>query len=125
MAADFEGLKDVSELASRAAGLRRDKSVREALKKDRAEEETEQRQTSEILHLERQLLSTEERQTALNQLRARWKKIASEANATADSRERRMARRILRGLMMGSGERVKDAEYRAVLAEFRPANARQ
>lgn len=36
-----------------------------------------------------------------------------------------MARRILRGLMMGSGERVKDPDYRAKLAEFRPANPRQ
>ncbi len=125
MAADFEGLRDVSGLESRAAVLRRDKQVRDALKKDRAEEESEQRQTGEILNLERQLLSTEEKQTALNQLRARWKRIASTANAAEDSTERRMARRILRGLMMGSGDRVKDAEYRAMLAEFRPANSRQ
>ena len=129
MAADFEGLKDVSEFMSRAAVLHRDKKVRDTLKKDRAEEENEQRRIDEILSMERQLLaalgSAGERRTALSQLRVRWQKIASVADAAEDSAERRMARRILRGLMMASGERVKDPDYRAMLAEFRPANLRQ
>ena len=112
MAADFEGLKDVSEFMSRAAVLHCDKKVRDTLKKDRAEEENEQRRIDEILSMERQL-------------RVRWHRIASVADASEDSAERRMARRILRGQMMGSGERVKDPDYRAMLAEFRPANLRQ
>ncbi|MEP6535606.1 MAG: hypothetical protein ABJF23_09835 [Bryobacteraceae bacterium] len=119
IAADFDGLKDTGDLSSRAASLRRDKRVRDALKKDRAEEESEQRQTDEILGMERQLISSEEKQTVLSQLRVRWKHIAAAANAPEDSPERRTARRILRGLTMGAGERVKDADYRALLAEFR------
>ncbi len=129
LAADFERLKDVAGFVSRASALHRDKEVRNELKKDRAEEESEQRQTGEILGMERQLApplgSGDERQTVLNQLRVRWKKIASMANASEDSAERRTARRILRGLTMGSGERVKDPEYLAMLAEFRPANPRR
>jgi len=119
MSTDFEGLRDVSSFSTRAAELHRDKKVRDALKKDRAEEDSEQRQTDEILGMERQLTASDDRQTVLSQLRVRWKRIASAANAAEDSAERRMARRILRGLTMGAGERVKDAEYQALLAELR------
>ena len=109
MAADFEGLKRVSEFMSRAAVLHCDKQVRDTLKKDRAEEQNEQRRIDEFLSMERQL-------------RVRWQRIASVANASEDSAERRMARRILRGLMRGSGERVKGPDCRVMLAEFRPAS---
>jgi len=120
LATDFTSLKDVSEFTSRAAGLQRDKQVREALKKDRSSDENEQRQIDEILAMERQLIFAEERSNVLMQLRDRWKKVAATANGSSDSPERRMARRILRGLTMGADERTKDMEYRAILASYRP-----
>jgi poly(3-hydroxybutyrate) depolymerase len=115
---DFEGLKDMSAFSEQAAVLRRDKRVREALKRDRADEENEQRQLDEIMSMERQLASGE-RQAVLNQLRARWKKLSAASQQSVDSSERRMARRISRGLAMGVNERSKDPEYRAIIAEFR------
>src|SRR5713101_2158347 len=66
---DFSGLKDVAEAASRVAELGRDKKVRDAVKKDREEENRERRQTDEILAAENQLLSSDGRPMALAHLR--------------------------------------------------------
>jgi hypothetical protein len=119
LAKDLAGLKDVSEPSARAAALGRDKQVRDALKKDRDEENRERRQMEEILTAEDQL-SSDGRSMALVQLRDLWKKLASTANRPADSADRRIARRMLRGLSMGVAERTKDEEYRKIVAEFRP-----
>ena len=116
---DFSGLKDVAEAASRVAELGRDKKVRDAVKKDREEENRERRQTDEILAAENQL-STDGRSMALVHLRDRWKKLAAVANGPADSADRRIARRMLRGLSSGVAERTKDEEYRKMVDEFRP-----
>jgi len=120
--ADFGGLKDVSELAARAALLGRDKQVRDALKKDRDEENREQRQMDEILSMENRL-SSDDRHSILAQLRDRWKKLAAASNHPADSVDRRIARRILRGLSAGAAERSKDEDYRKIVEEFRPPRA--
>src|SRR5207244_4144677 len=123
MIADFDGLKDTSDLAVRAAALGRDKRVRDALKKERGEEDQEQRQISEIMALENQLSSADQRQSALAQLRDRWKRLAAVANVSADSSGRRIARRVQRGLAMGAAERTKDPEYGRLIEEFRPPRA--
>jgi hypothetical protein len=119
---DFSGLRDVSEPSTRAAALDRDKKVRDALKKDRDEENRERRQTDETLAAENQL-STDGRSMALVHLRDRWKKLAAVANGPADSADRRIARRMLRGLSSGVAERTKDEEYRKMVDEFRPQRA--
>jgi dienelactone hydrolase len=51
LVSDFEGLKDVSEYATRAAVLRRQKPVLEALKKERSEEQREERVITELATL--------------------------------------------------------------------------
>jgi poly(3-hydroxybutyrate) depolymerase len=117
---DFTGLRDVSEPAARAAALGRDKQVRDALKKERDEENRERRQTDELLAAENQLASSDGRPMALAHLHDRWKKLAAAANGPADSADRRIARRMLRGLSAGVAERVKDEEYRKMVEEFRP-----
>lgn len=122
MVADFEGFEDVSALAARAATLGRDKHVRDAQKKEREEDLREERETEEILALESRLSSTpEQRPEWLGMLRDRWQKLSSRANAKADSADRRMARRILRGLSMGAAERAPDPAYQKIIDEFRPA----
>ena len=52
LVSDFEGLKDVSQYATRAATLRRQKAVLEALKKERSEEQREERMITELATLE-------------------------------------------------------------------------
>ena len=120
IAADFDGLRDVSELAARAERLGRDKRVRDALKKERAEEEREQREINEILAAESGLEVQDRRSEALMQLRFRWKRLSAAANGPADNADRRIARRALRGLSMGVAGRVKDPEYLKIVQEFRP-----
>jgi hypothetical protein len=119
LAADFEGLKDVSQFAARAAALGRDKRVREALKKDRDEEAAEQRETQQILTREAQLKAAERRGETLGELRSEWKRLSAMANGPADTAERRMARRVVRGLSMGTAERVSDGEYLKIVEGYR------
>ena len=119
--ADFAGLKDVSAYAARAAELGRSKPVRDAIKKDREEEDREQREIDQMLSWESQLSSLDQRPSALASLRDRWARLSRVAQGEADSGERRMARRVLRGLAMGVAERTKDPEYRRIVEEFRPA----
>jgi len=52
LASDFDGLKDVSEFTRREAELRRSKTVKDALKKDRSDEQREQQLMGEIAGLE-------------------------------------------------------------------------
>ena len=120
LAADFEGLKDVSQFAARAAELRRQKAGRDKLKKEREEEEREERLLVALAELEGDLGDPAKRRESFAQLRDRLVNLSRKANAPEDSPERRMARRVLRGTMVGSVERVKDPEYRKLLEALRP-----
>ena len=57
----------------------------------------------------------------LSQLRDRWRRLASAANAAADTPDRRMARRIQRGLAIGAVEGSKDPAYLKIIQEYGPA----
>lgn len=120
LVADFSGLRDVAEFAARAAALEHDKRVRDELKKDREQEQQEQRQLDQMLGLETQLSSPDQRQMALGQLRDRWKRLAAAAGAASDSAERRIARRVLRALASGGTQRIGDPEYRKIVEQYRP-----
>ncbi len=123
LAADFEGIEDVSALTERAAALSRDKQVRGALKKDRDEEAREDREIREIVGLEAQLASADDRSQALTELRDLWRRLAEAANAEADSPDRRRARRMLGGLAMGAAGRVDDPAYLKIIEAYRPRRA--
>ena len=120
LAADFAALKDVAEISAKAAALRKDKSVRDSLKRDKAEEDGERQKISELLQLERQLADRELRSTALGQLRDQWKRLAADSALPAESPTRRIARRVTRGLAMSAQERTADPEYLELVATFRP-----
>jgi len=118
--ADFQGLRDVSELSARAAEMGRDKHVREALKKEREEESREERLSQEIVEAEAKLPSADTRQQALAELRDYWKHLSTMANAPTDSADRRLGRRVLRGLALSVSERTTDPQYLRIVDEFRP-----
>jgi hypothetical protein len=120
LAADFDGLKDVAKSAAEAAALARDKQVRDALRKERDAEAVEQREMSQIMSLEGQLKIPEGRTNALADLRSGWKRLSSMANAAADSSDRRMARRVIRGLSMSARDRAGDPEYLKMVETYRP-----
>ena len=118
---DFDGLKDVSALSAETAGLERDKRVREALKKDREEDDREQRMFDAIRTAEVQLASDESRPAALADLRGRWKELAARAAAPEDTADRRLSRRLLAGL--SASVTTTDPEYLAIIAQY-PDGAR-
>lgn len=118
---DFEGLKDISALRARVGVLRRQKALKDALKKDRASLEREEGILGELLGFERGLGDPERRAASLGLLRDRLTRLARQAKAPEDSPDRRMARRLLRGMMAGNFDRAKDPEYRKLLEELRPA----
>jgi predicted esterase len=122
LAADFDSLRDVAEFSARAAALRRQKDVKDALKKDRAELDREEQLVQELAGLEGGLTDRDARAVSLGQLRSRLAKLARQAAAPVDSPERRMARRVFRGMSTGANARGNDPEYRKLFEELRQAN---
>ncbi|HEU5020972.1 MAG TPA: hypothetical protein VFT60_03750 [Bryobacteraceae bacterium] len=121
LAEDFAGLEDVSRFAARAAQLRVSRAVRDELKRE-ADIDTQEEQWGQVVRGEETLLGDPaQRQTALKQLRERWRKLSEMANAADDTPERRMARRVLAGLSMGVT--VQDPDYLAIVRQFRPARS--
>jgi hypothetical protein len=119
LAADFDGLKDVATFTAQAAALGRDKQIRDALRKEHDAEAVEQREMSQIMSLEGQLKIAEGRTNALADLRSEWKRLSAMANAAADSPDRRMARRVIRGLSMSARDRTADAAYLEIVDSYR------
>jgi hypothetical protein len=98
IATDFEGLHDVSEISSQAAALAKSKSVKDALKHDRDNNERESRLAAEMHSYVRDASRPELRVESLRHLRVEIAALLKKSAAESDSEDRRAARRILRGL---------------------------
>jgi len=122
IATDFEGMADVQPIATRAAALGRDKAVRDAIKRGRDEDDHELRLLETIRGSELRL-SSEDRLNALNELRAHWKDLHERAIKTADSADRRLARRVLSNL--GASITTTDPDYLKVIETYRWNGARR
>ena len=115
IADDFQGLRDVSVQARRAAELGRDKAVRDALDAEREEDRREESMLHEMGALTARL-SSSDRRPALNQLRQRWMELSAQAKSPVDSPERQLARRVLSAL---TADGTMDEEYAKIIAEYR------
>jgi poly(3-hydroxybutyrate) depolymerase len=115
IADDFQGLRDVSAQAKRAAELGRDKAIRAALDAERDEDRREESMLREIDALVARLSSSDKR-TTLNQLRQKWMELSAQAKNPADSTERQLARRVLAAL---TADGTADADYAKIIAEYR------
>ncbi len=111
----FQGLRDVTALAARAADVGRDKSVRDALKRDNDADAREEATLRSINALADRL-RTDDRPQALSQLRQKWRDLSIQAKQPDDSLDRQLARRVLSALGADSTE---DAEYRQIISEYR------
>jgi pimeloyl-ACP methyl ester carboxylesterase len=112
LAADFQGLKDVSKFAQRAAALRNQKDVKREIAEDHLAEQREAKQTNEIYTLRGENMET---------LKARVMQLSHQAKSPDDSTDRRIARRILSGF--GSSFRgVRDPQLQEILTEARSWN---
>jgi poly(3-hydroxybutyrate) depolymerase len=112
---DFQGLTDVAKFATRADALHREKSVIDALNKERQEVEHEAQLDTELADLQEQLHGdANERTASLKQLGEKLPELASQANAAKDSAERRLARRLLSGVL-ADARGIEDAEYQKLI----------
>jgi dienelactone hydrolase len=112
LAADFQGLKDVSKFTQRAAALRNQKDVKREIAEDHLAEQQEAKQTNEIYAL---------RGESMERLKARVFELSRQAKSPEDSTDRRIARRILSGF--GSSFRgVRDPQLQEIVTEARSWN---
>jgi predicted esterase len=116
--ADFEGLRDVTAFAARAAEWERQKDVQAAIKKERFTEQREEQLIGELVTLEHGLASQAKRDDSLTELRDRLSDLSGRANAKEDSQDRRLARRVLHGTLVRSFEQLNDPEYQKLLKEL-------
>ena len=116
---DFGGIRDVSAIVRRAEELGRDKSIRAALDKERDDDQREENLLRSIASMTDRL-SSDDRRTALNQLRQTWKQLSAQAKSPVDSPERQVARRVMAAL---SADGTQDTDYSKIIAEYhRPSS---
>ena len=123
LAADFSGLRDVTGISARAVELSKQKDVKKALDRERSDDDTEARQLEEFFTLEAALRDDESHMMTMGRLRDWLARTARQANAKADSPERRRARRLMRNATIGANDRNRDAEFQKLLQQYRPAPA--
>jgi len=112
LAADFQGLKDVSKFAQRAAATRNQKDVQREIAEDHLAEQREAKQTNEIYALRRE---------SIERLKPRVLELSRQAKSPDDSTDRRIARRILSGF--GASFRgVRDPQLQEIVTEARSWN---
>lgn len=119
LAADFEGLRDVSGFAARAADMRRQRRVMEALRRAEQDLDREARWLETLAGLEQALGDPARRAESLMQLKDRLRDLSKKSQAPEDSPVRQMARRVLRSALAGSFERARDPEYRKFIESLR------
>lgn len=120
MADDFRAFRDVKALEARAADLSRRKDIRRALDRDRDADEKEGRLRDEFDRREAALRDPALRLESLRDLATMLADLHTEATVSTDSPERARARRVLRGILVGAGEGVRDDAYVALLRPYRP-----
>ena len=115
IAADFQGFKDVSKYAARAAALERQADVKEALKAERLEEEHELQSTAEVYQLRDRMPDG----ASFARLKGRVLKLLAQSKAADDSPDRRIARRILTGFS-ASSRSIRNPQFQELLNQIRP-----
>ncbi len=99
IAADFAGLDDrAPAFADLAKTKAKDKAVQAELKRERAEYTNEQELIQHTLRSEQLFNDPIQRTTGLHELRNKLTKLAKQADSATDTPDRRIARRVTRGL---------------------------
>ena len=116
IAADFQGLRDVSKFAARAAALERQADVKDAIKAERLDEERELQTTAEVYQLRDRMNNG----ASFSKLKDRVEQLLEQSHAAEDSSERRIARRVLNGLS-ASSRSIRNPAFQDLLNRIRPA----
>ena len=115
--ADFESLHpEASAFAGRARQMEKERTVKDALKAERKEVELELDSRRQIGEGEGGLNDPATRRASLDSLREKLGRLAKQAKSQDDSAQRRVARRIVRGI--GAGPATTDPQYRELLNDL-------
>ena len=115
---DFRGVHDVADAAAQADELGRRQDVVAELGRRRDEDDRETDRLLTIKRLEAALAtSVEARTSALVELRREWQTLHATATGLTDTRERRVARRVLS--LLGATMTTMDKDYLAIITEYR------
>ncbi len=131
---DFTGLRDVAAYQRRAVQLKGSKDAQQAIRRELDEEDSQARWTAQLLRSRQSIARAENWSQAQIDLRNAIADLNRRANATADSIDRRVARRVRGQLMIQMREEASIAiEARkyaeaildlSLAAEVSPDNAR-
>ena len=105
-------------MGDRAKELSKQSDTRKALAREKSDDAGEERMLSDVFELESHLRDEDRHAEALMRLRDELTKLAQAANAAEESPERNRARRVLRSITAGAGERVQDPDYRKLLEQY-------
>jgi dienelactone hydrolase len=119
LARSLEGMTDVSAIAAEAAALFARKVVKTAIRKEEDDVAEEQRAIDDVAQLERRLTAFDARGESLAELDRLLSSLSRDANGAKDTIERRRARRLLRTIASGAGERTRDADYLKLIEKYR------
>ena len=110
IAADFNGLRDIAGLEKKAASLKDSKAVKQALARDRDQETEQRRRLNEIVNLRAKAQDWSAYPETQKQFLYDAKQILSDlkrkSEATENSHERALARRILNQFLITSFEQT-------------------
>jgi dienelactone hydrolase len=133
LAADFKGLADVSDFEKKATALKNSKEVRDYLKREKSLEDKQAVLAQQFDRIIATLNNLSERTDAFADLKIRIGELRKKSEAPQDSDERKLARRTLQGLLVGSFEQASNLsaqkKYAAaatlfeVATEIKPDNA--
>jgi poly(3-hydroxybutyrate) depolymerase len=126
LVSDFDGLKDAAELkdaTAEAERLRHNPAVQAQFEKDAAMDEKEDVLSGTLFQLAGQLRSPARRAKSLADLKTNLASLTTTATAEADSADRQMARRVLRGLMASTRD-VRDEDFQMLLENLRASIGR-
>jgi len=132
IAKDFNGLRDVAELARKADELRSSKEVKDRLKQERAAEQTQRQRSQEFFAAREQLNTAENPAVAMMGIKSMISDLRKKAASRDESVERLAARRALGSFYVSMNEEAnrhraakkykEAAASLALAAEIRPDN---
>jgi predicted esterase len=133
-ARDFKGLRDTSAAEQRAAELRDDKAVKQAIKQEEEQERGQQTRIQELFTLKESLKSNDARPLVYADLQKRFADLKKKSDAPQPSSERTVARRVVNQFFVHLSEEANmlsqrkqyaaAAEDLALLALIAPDNPR-
>lgn len=115
---DFKGLRDVKAQEDLVTALLKNPETKRALDRQRDADRSELQLLEEIGRLESGLSDSATRNDSFVALRQLLQDCQKKAAAPDESAQRSSARRVIRVVTMGAGERVQDKEYLALLKQL-------